>query len=184
MRSDPTISTVSSTDEPIVFGVAAPPKTMIPPDQIGETSIVAYTFGPGPMGLQIEDAQGGTRVVIGEVAVSSQAERMGVPSGGILMKVNGRVATGKRRVEVGRWLAAAERPLLLHIMHPGGAGAAAAAAGTVAAADAEELETHAASLKMPECNHPAAKLGPISSHTFRALSQARMSVRPFAPCYC
>jgi len=52
------------------------------------------------MGFQLDDAQGGTRIVISEVSESSQAERMGVPVGGIIMKVAGRLATGKRRVEV------------------------------------------------------------------------------------
>jgi hypothetical protein len=67
-------------------------------------------------------------------------------------------------------------------MHPGGAGAAAAAAETVAAADTEELATHATPLKsatrvQPECNHPGAQLGPISSHTFRTLNQTRTRPR-------
>ena len=136
---------------------------------VGSTAIVAYTFGAGPMGLSLEDAQGGTRVTISEVSEQSQAGRMGVPVGGTLMKVAGRTATGKRRAEVGKWLAAAERPLVLHILHPGGA--AAARAGTASASEAEDpfAVPYKAPLAEPtNSSHPAArkKLGPISSHIF------------------
>ena len=130
MPFDPTASTASlasasaaSTDQ-VVFGVAAPPKPVMPV-ALGDTSIVMYTFGPGPMGFQLDDAQGGTRVIIGEVVEGSEADRMGLPVGGVLMKVANRTATNKRRAEVGKWVAAAERPLVLQIMHPGGAAAAA-----------------------------------------------------------
>ena len=131
---DPMSSSLSfrnaAVSEEVTFGVAGAPKT-VAPVPLGATAIAAYTFGPGPMGIQLEDVQGGTRVAISEVGEKSQAERTGVPVGGIIMKVNGRTATGKRRTDVGKWLAAAERPLLLHIMHPGGA--IAAQASTIAA---------------------------------------------------
>ena len=51
------------------------------------TSIVMYTFSDGPMGITLEDAQGGTRVLISDVSDKSQAERLGVPVGGTIMRV-------------------------------------------------------------------------------------------------
>ena len=164
---DPTMSTVSST-APTQLGLAselnAEAAKAVP---VGNTSIVMYTFGSGPMGISLEDAQGGTRVVISEIADKSQAERLGVPIGGTLMRVAGRTATGKRRAEVGKWLATAERPLTLQILHPGGAAAVHARVAAIAEAEDPFAVPYKAPLDTPaDSKHPAAKLGPISSHTF------------------
>lgn len=90
------------------------------------SSAISYTFGPGPLGLTLDNAHGGTRIVVSEVANASQAQHLGVPVGGILMEVNGRTATGRRLAHIGQWLAVEERPLTLRILHPGGAAAVAA----------------------------------------------------------
>ena len=125
---DPLASTTSMMSMNSMMTVdSSTPSTMMAarkPPPSANSSIIAYTFGPGPMGITLEDAQGGTRVVINEVLPSSQAFRLGVPVGGVLMQVNGRIATGRRKVHIGKWLAAADRPVTLQIMHPGGAAAA------------------------------------------------------------
>ena len=36
----------------------------VPPVPIGNTSIIQYTFGPGNLGIALDEAQGGKRVVI------------------------------------------------------------------------------------------------------------------------
>ena len=90
------------------------------------SSAISYTFGPGPLGLTLDNAHGGTRIVVSEVANASQAQHLGVPVGGILMEINGRTATGRRLAHIGQWLATEERPLTLRILHPGGAAAVAA----------------------------------------------------------
>lgn len=114
------------------------------------SSAISYTFGPGPLGITLDDAQGGTRVVVSEVAYASQAQRMAVPVGGTLMQVNGRTATGRRLVNFRTWLATDERPLTLLILHPGGA-AAVIASGTESADDSavDEFAVPAAGTPVP-----------------------------------
>ena len=114
----------SRHEEPIHYGVLKPPPAIVPVP-VGETSIINFEFKKGIMGLTLDDAQGGTRVVVTEVAEGSPADRLGVPVGGILMKVGNRRATGRQLAQVTKWIAAAERPLVLQIMHPGGAAAGA-----------------------------------------------------------
>ena len=157
------------------FGVASAftlGKT-IPPMPIGATSIIQYTFGPGPLGFSLEEAQGGKRVTVNEVVDASQAHRMGVPVGGVLMKVGSRTATGQRRATVGKWLAAAERPLVIQIMHPGGA---AAAQASMSAATSTDDDPFAVQYEAPQnaaerrYSHPAAKYRPIDTLTLDATS--------------
>ena len=138
----------------------------VPPVPIGNTSIIQYTFGPGNLGIALEEAQGGKRVVISEVTEGSQASRMGIPLNGVLMKVGSRTATGQRRAAVGKWLATAERPLVLQIMHPGGA---AAAQSSLTAVNNTADDPFAVQYQAPQTKsytHPAANLGPVSSHMF------------------
>lgn len=137
------------------------------PIPMGSTPIVAYTFVSGPMGILLEDSQGGTRVRISEVIESSQAQRMNVPVGGIIMKVNGRRATGRNKSAVGKWLIEAERPLTLLILHPGGSAAAVANLTAVAEADDPFAVPYKAPINSPALQtHPGAGMGPISEHTF------------------
>ena len=68
---------------------------------------------------------------------------------------------------MGKWLAAAERPLTLHILHPGGAAAAHAEAKEAAEAEDPFAVPYKAPVTMAaDSTHPAAKLGQISSYTF------------------
>jgi S1-C subfamily serine protease len=164
-RADLSSSRLQASKDPMAAFAAG---RTVAPVPMGNTSIVTYTFGPGQLGIQLDDAQGGTRVVIGGVVHASQADRMSVPVGGTIMKIGNRTVTGHRKAIVGKWLAAAERPLIMDIMHPGGA--AAAHAGTEAANAAEDpfaLEYNAPQLAPTDLQHPAASLGPISSHTFK-----------------
>ena len=69
-----------------------------------------FTFGPGPMGIAVQEVRGGTRIAIESVTPGSQAEAIGVPVGGLLVTVDGRKATGLRLAAVGKLLAGASRP--------------------------------------------------------------------------
>ena len=128
------------------------------------SSVVVYTFGPGPLGVTLEDAQGGTRVIINEVSPASQAARLGVPVGGTLINVNGRTATGRRKAHVGKLLATDERPLTIHILHPGGPAAAMASDAEDETLSYDEFAVPARSAPTAPPSHPAASLGPITSH--------------------
>ena len=157
----------SRHEEPIHYGVLKPPPAIVPVP-VGETSIINFEFKKGIMGLTLDDAQGGTRVVVTEVAEGSPADRLGVPVGGILMKVGNRRATGRQLAQVTKWIAAAERPLVLQIMHPGGAAAAAELTTVKEEADDPFAVVYNAPIDVSTSKHPGAKLGPISTHQFQS----------------
>ena len=107
------------------------------PTATSSFGLVPYTFDEGSLGITLAEARGGTRVAIGSVAPHSQAETLRVPTGGMVMSINGRSATGLRVPAVGKWLAQASRPLTLIVMHPdckpsgvGGAEAASASSAS------------------------------------------------------
>ncbi len=84
--------------------------------QVAPPTAVNYTFGPGQLGIVLADTQGGTRIAIEDVIEGSRAMELGVPVGGLLVAVNGRSATGLRKVAVGKWIAQAERPLTISVI--------------------------------------------------------------------
>ena len=81
--------------------------------------VSSFTFGPGSLGITVQEVRGGTRIAIESVAPESQAAALGVPVGALLMSINGRIAKGMRLAQVGKMLAAAERPCTLHVLIEG-----------------------------------------------------------------
>ena len=80
---------------------------------------VKFTFQHvGPLGITLHEIRGGTRIAIESVLHNSQAEKLGVPVGGLLMAVNGRSATGLRLAAVGKLLAGASRPCTMLVLQP------------------------------------------------------------------
>ena len=75
-----------------------------------------YTFGIGPLGITVHEVRGGTRIAIESVAEDSQAEKLGIPVGGLLMAVNGQHALGMRLPAVRKKLLESSRPLTLMIL--------------------------------------------------------------------
>ena len=105
--------------------------------------VASFTFGPGPLGIAVQEVRGGTRIAIESVASDSQAEALGVPVGGLLMSINGRIAKGMRLAQVGKMLASAGRPCTLHILIAGGPTASEAGGPAVLAAVATDDGTQA-----------------------------------------
>ena len=91
------------------------------------------------MGIAVQEVRGGTRIAIETIAPASQAERLGVPIGGLVVSVDGRRSTGMRLAAVGKLLAAASRPCTIQVLMPdaNSSSKGGAASSAPAAADAD-----------------------------------------------
>jgi len=71
-----------------------------------------FTFGPGPLGLGLADAEGGG-VKVTEVVSGSTAAQLGVDVGVVVLALNGSDVTGHGKVSLSKMIGYLPRPLVL-----------------------------------------------------------------------
>ena len=80
--------------------------------------VATFTFGEGPMGLQLRDAEDRSGVIVGDVSAGSAASQQGVPVGGTLLRLNAIDLAGMSKAQVGKLLGKTGRPLTMQVAAP------------------------------------------------------------------